>query len=50
MNPFSKLKSPIQSRMFDEGIREMAREFNTGAIKMASAGSGGFVEDGINWM
>lgn len=48
MNPFSKLRSPIQSRVFDEGINEMARQFNAGAVQRASAG--GQVDDGMSWM
>lgn len=49
MNPFSKLRSPIQSRVFDEGINEMARQFNAGAVQRASAGCGQ-VDDGMSWM
>ena len=45
MNPFSKLRSPIQSRVFDEGVYEMAREFNVAAVERAK-----MVEDGMNWM
>ena len=45
MNPFSKLRSPIQSRAFDEGINEMARGFNAVAIKRASND-----ENNLSWM
>jgi hypothetical protein len=47
MNPFSKLRSPIQSRVFNEGIFEMAREFNAGAVKRATSSH---VDDGMSWM
>jgi hypothetical protein len=51
MNPFSKLRSPIQSRVFDEGIYEMARQFNVEAVVRArNVDNGGSSMDGLSWM
>ena len=36
MNPFSKLRSPIQSRAFDNGIIKMASSFNGSAMEQIS--------------
>lgn len=33
MNPFSKLRSPIQSRMFNQGVIQMAQSFNASALE-----------------
>jgi hypothetical protein len=51
MNPFSKLRSQIQSRVFDEGIYEMARQFNVEAVVRArNVDNGGSSMDGLSWM
>ena len=36
MNPFSQLRSPIQSKIFDNGIVNMAKSFNTAALGQIS--------------
>mmetsp|Transcript_37479 Transcript_37479/g.79997 ORF Transcript_37479/g.79997 Transcript_37479/m.79997 type:complete len:351 (-) Transcript_37479:313-1365(-) len=43
MNPFSKLRSPIQSRAFDEGIIRMAHSFNNSALEKVLSFDGGYV-------
>ena len=57
MNPFSKLRSPIRSRMFDKGIIEMAQWFNTSSLeKVLSLDTHDVVVksqnigDGLEWM
>lgn len=42
MNPFSKLRSPIQSRIFDEGIVRMAQLFNSSALEKVMSFEGGY--------
>ncbi len=43
MNPFSQLRGPVRSRIFDDGITEMARSFNGSALEQVS-------KDGLAWM
>lgn len=54
MNPFSKLRGPIKSRVFDEGIVEMAQSFNKTALAQIPSldGSGGPPggESSLAWM
>jgi hypothetical protein len=47
MNPFSKLRSPIQSRVFDKGILDMAQSFNGSAMKRAMLERG---NGELSWM
>jgi len=49
LNPFSKLRSPIQSRVFDQGILEMARSFNEKAVKTAREEEAS-LEESLSWM
>jgi len=50
MNPFSQLRSPIQSKVFDKGIVNMASSFNSAALDQSSSGGEGEGKDGLNWM
>jgi len=56
MNPFSKLRAPIQSRIFDEGIVRMAQSFNSSALEKVLSSEGGHVggsidgSNGLVWM
>ena len=48
MNPFSKLRSPIQSRAFDNGIIKMASSFNSSAMEQISLSlEEGQCDDGV---
>lgn len=49
MNPFTKLRGPIKSRVFDNGIEEIARAFNSSAIEQA-AQNGEANGEGLAWM
>ncbi|KAL7442548.1 hypothetical protein ACHAXM_008444 [Skeletonema potamos] len=49
MNPFTKLRGPIKSRVFDQGIDEIARSFNSSAIEQA-AQNGEATGEGLAWM
>lgn len=56
MNPFSQLRSPIQSKIFDNGIVNMAQSFNTAALEQMPSkeegGGDGSVgkKNGLVWM
>jgi len=54
LNPFSKLRGPIQSRGFDRGILEMARSFNEKAVMTVGDGNEGrmeaSLEESLSWM
>ena len=57
MNPFSKLRSTIKSRVFDAGIVEMAKSFNNTALAevLSFDGIGGqlnakITDDSLAWM
>mmetsp|Transcript_30567 Transcript_30567/g.56481 ORF Transcript_30567/g.56481 Transcript_30567/m.56481 type:complete len:364 (+) Transcript_30567:100-1191(+) len=56
MNPFSKLRSPIQSPIFDKGIVQMAQSFNSSALEKVLSLEGGYVggsnnrSNGLVWM
>ena len=59
MNPFSQLRSPIHSKIFDNGIVNMAQSFNTAAleqtlsrVKEEVGGGDGSVgkKNGLVWM
>eukprot|EP00985_Skeletonema_marinoi_P023769 scaffold15998_cov137-Skeletonema_marinoi.AAC.1 len=49
MNPFTKLRGPIKSGVFDKGIGEIASSFNSSAIEQA-AQSGEANGEGLAWM
>jgi hypothetical protein len=49
MNPFTKLRGPINSRAFDNGIDEIALSFNSSAIEQAME-NGEESSDGLAWM
>ena len=49
MNPFTKLRGPITSGVFDKGIGEIASSFNSSAIEQA-AQSGEANGGGLAWM
>lgn len=49
MNPFTKLRGPIKSHVFDKGIGEIARSFNSSAIEQASQ-NGEANGEGLAWM
>lgn len=49
MNPFTKLRGPIKSGVFDSGIGEIARSFNSSAIEQAVQ-SGEVNGEGLAWM
>eukprot|EP00573_Skeletonema_grethae_P000492 CAMPEP_0201688752 /NCGR_PEP_ID=MMETSP0578-20130828/2470_1 /ASSEMBLY_ACC=CAM_ASM_000663 /TAXON_ID=267565 /ORGANISM="Skeletonema grethea, Strain CCMP 1804" /LENGTH=345 /DNA_ID=CAMNT_0048173193 /DNA_START=66 /DNA_END=1100 /DNA_ORIENTATION=- len=48
MNPFTKLRGPIKSGVFDSGIGEIARAFNSSAIEQAVQ-SGEANGEGLAW-
>lgn len=56
LNPFSQLRSPIQSRVFDKGIVRMAESFNSSALEQVSSVEGGYLSggskknNGLVWM
>ncbi|KAL7538080.1 hypothetical protein ACHAXR_008280 [Thalassiosira sp. AJA248-18] len=53
MNPFSRLRGPIQSRIFDKGIVQMAQSFNSAALQQISSSFGGRGfnnSNGLVWM
>ena len=51
MNPFSRLRSPIQSGTFDKGIVQMAESFNSSVLEqLKDGGSGGGSAEGLVWM
>lgn len=51
MNPFSRLRSPIQSGTFDKGIMQMAESFNSSVLEQLKDGeSGGGSVEGLVWM
>ena len=49
MNPFTKLRGPIKSRAFDNGIGEIARAFNSSAVEQAVQ-NGEANGEGLTWM
>jgi hypothetical protein len=50
MNPFTKLRGPIKSRVFDQGIGEIARSFNSSAIEQAVQNGEANNGEGLAWM
>ena len=49
MNPFTKLRGPIKSHVFDKGIGEIAKSFNSSAIEQATL-SGEHHGEELAWM
>mmetsp|Transcript_22130 Transcript_22130/g.48135 ORF Transcript_22130/g.48135 Transcript_22130/m.48135 type:complete len:172 (-) Transcript_22130:187-702(-) len=47
MNPFSQLRSPIQSSIFDKGIVQMAQSFNSLALEQISSVEGDYAVGGL---
>ena len=50
MNPFSQLRSPIQSKVFDKGILKMAGSFNSAATDQTASSEMHKEKNGLVWM